>query len=106
MQRTPPLRIREGDHNGGRYARRDGISARREIVLRFAENGYQIEPEALEAICRHSGGIEELVSRIIGSTDRSVAVIGTAQISCLLGSFGDVPPASRNPPNACPTPGR
>jgi len=98
MQRTPPLRIREGDHNGGRYARRDGISARREIVLKFAENGYQIEPEALEAICRHSGGIEELVSRIIGSTDRSVAVIGTAQISCLLGSFGDVPPASRNPP--------
>ena len=57
MHRTAPALIREG------------------IVMRFAEKGYQIEPEALEAICCYSGSTEELVRRIIGSIDRSVAVM-------------------------------
>jgi len=47
----------------------------RETVQRFAEQGYQLEPEALEAICRYQGSQEELFRRIIGSIDRSLAVI-------------------------------
>lgn len=67
--------------------------------MRFAEKGYQIEPEALEAICCYSGSTEELVRRIIRSIDRSVAVIGTAQVSCLFSS-GAMPSASRSHPGS------
>ena len=56
----------------------------REIVQRFAELGYQLEPEALEIICRYSGSKEELLARIISSADRSVAVIRTSMVSCHL----------------------
>ncbi|MCX6672875.1 MAG: DNA-directed DNA polymerase II small subunit [Methanothrix sp.] len=56
----------------------------REIVQRFAEQGYQLEPEALEIICRYPGSKEELLRRIISSTDRSVAVIGTSLVLCHL----------------------
>ncbi|MCK9565969.1 MAG: hypothetical protein M0Q43_07965, partial [Methanothrix sp.] len=55
-----------------------------EIVQRLAEQGYQLEPEALEIICRYPGSKEELLRRIINGTDRSVAVIGTSQVSCHL----------------------
>ncbi|MFZ3148569.1 MAG: DNA-directed DNA polymerase II small subunit [Methanothrix sp.] len=55
-----------------------------EIVQRLAEQGYQLEPEALEIICRYPGSKEELLRRIINGTDRSVAVIGTTQVSCHL----------------------
>ncbi len=60
------------------------IVADRDIVRRFAEQGFQLEPEALEIICRYSGSKEELLRRIIRSTDGSVAVIGTAHVSCHL----------------------
>ncbi len=53
-------------------------------MQRFAEQGYQLEPEALEIICRYPGSKEELLARIISSADRSVAVIGTSMVSCHL----------------------
>ena len=56
----------------------------RETVHRFAEQGYQLEPEALEAICRYQGSQEELFRRIIGSIDRSLAVIGMQHIKGLI----------------------
>ncbi|UEC40655.1 metallophosphoesterase, partial [Methanothrix sp.] len=58
----------------------------RETVQRFAEQGYQLEPEALEAICRYQGSQEELFRRIIGSIDRSLAVIGMQHINGLIQS--------------------
>ncbi|MCU0637799.1 MAG: DNA-directed DNA polymerase II small subunit [Methanothrix sp.] len=63
----------------------------RDIVQRLAEMGYQLEPEALKVICRHPGSKEDLLRRIVSSTDRSVAVIGTSHLSCLLDS--SAPPA-------------
>src|SRR5512137_1033436 len=62
-----------------------------EVVQRLAEMGYQLEPAALKIICGYPGSKEELLRRIVGSTDRSVAVIDTARVSCLLPSF-PVPP--------------
>jgi DNA polymerase II small subunit len=53
-------------------------------VQRFAEMGYQLEPEALEIICRYPGSKDELLRRILSSMDRSVAVIRTSQVSCHL----------------------
>ena len=53
----------------------------REIVQRFAEQGYQLEPEALETISRHQGSQEELFRRIISGIDRSIAVIGIQHIT-------------------------
>ncbi|MDD2755487.1 MAG: DNA-directed DNA polymerase II small subunit [Methanothrix sp.] len=55
-----------------------------DIVQRLAEQGYQLEPEALEIICRYPGSKEELLTRIISSADRSVAVIGRSMVSCHL----------------------
>ncbi|MDD4447964.1 MAG: DNA-directed DNA polymerase II small subunit [Methanothrix sp.] len=54
------------------------------MVQRLAEQGYQLEPEALEIICRYPGSKEELLARIISSADRSVAVIGRSMVSCHL----------------------
>lgn len=53
-------------------------------MQRFAEQGYQLEPEALEIICSYHGARDDLIRRIIGSTDRSVAVIQMSQVSCLI----------------------
>ncbi|HNX40331.1 MAG TPA: DNA-directed DNA polymerase II small subunit [Methanothrix sp.] len=94
MQRISPHLNREGNHRANHKGGRDGG---REIVIKFAENGYQLEPEALEAICRYSGSKEELVSRIMASIDRSVAVIETAQISCHLIPGRPAPALSRRP---------
>ncbi|MGV8088924.1 MAG: DNA-directed DNA polymerase II small subunit, partial [Methanothrix sp.] len=58
----------------------------RETVQRFAEQGYQLEPEALDAICRYQGSHEELFRRIISSIDRSLAVIGMQHINGLIQS--------------------
>jgi len=52
-----------------------------DIVQRLAEQGYQLEPEALEIICRYTGSKEDLLRRIISCADRSVAVIGTSMVS-------------------------
>jgi DNA polymerase II small subunit len=58
--------------------------AGQEIVQRLAEQGYQLEPEALEIICSYAGSKEDLLRRIINSADRSVAVIETSMVSCHL----------------------
>lgn len=65
----------------GRYLR-----AGQDIVQRLAEQGYQLEPAALEIICRYPGSKEELLERIIRNADRSIAVIGPSMISCHLES--------------------
>ncbi|MGB3920510.1 MAG: DNA polymerase II small subunit, partial [Methanothrix sp.] len=61
----------------------------REIVQWFADQGYQLEPEALEAICRYQGSREDLLRRIIGCVDRSVAVIGIQHINGLIQPSSD-----------------
>ncbi|MCX6668536.1 MAG: DNA-directed DNA polymerase II small subunit [Methanothrix sp.] len=63
---------------------RESLDIGRDIVQRFAEQGYQLEPEALEIICSYHGARDDLIRRIIGSTDRSVAVIQMSQVSCLI----------------------
>ena len=85
-------------------------TADREIVQRFAEQGYQLEPEALEIICRYPGSKEDLLRRIINSTDRSVAVIGTSLVSCHLdfaaaksSSFAKHVPTSQSLPSPSPS---
>ncbi len=55
-----------------------------EIVQRFAEKGYQIEPEALEMIRSYSGAREELVGQILSNIDGSVIVIRAGHISDIL----------------------
>ena len=77
----------------------------REIVQRFAEQGYQLEPQALEIICSYPGSKEELLRRIINSMDSSVAVIGTSQVSCHLDlaapkSTSDSSHPSSSPPSS------
>ena len=64
------------------------LNTSREIVQRFAEQGYQLEPEALDIICGYHGCQDDLIFRIISSTDRSAAVIRTHQVSRLLDSAG------------------
>jgi len=63
-----------------------GSLAGRDIVKKLAEQGYQLEPEALDIICRYPGSKEKLLQRIISSIDRSVIVIGCSQVSCHIGS--------------------
>jgi len=65
---------------------RGALDARRDIVMRFAEQGYQLEPEALEFICSYPGSKDDLISSIIGRMDRSVAVIRAFQVTSLQAS--------------------
>jgi len=60
------------------------LDADREIVRRFAEQGYQLEPGALEIIRRYPGSMHDLVLRIIGGLDGSVAVILASHVSSCL----------------------
>ena len=62
------------------------LKASRDVVQRFAELGYQLEPEALDIICSYPGSLDDLFRRIISSTDRSAFVIRTSEVSCLLNS--------------------
>jgi DNA polymerase II small subunit len=55
-----------------------------EIVARFAEQGYQLEPEALELIRSYPGAREDLVRSILNSLDGSLAVIRSSHLSGLL----------------------
>jgi DNA polymerase II small subunit len=55
-----------------------------EIVQRFAEQGYQLEPEALELIRSHPGAREDLIRSIIGSLDGSLVVVRAYHLSGLL----------------------
>ena len=52
-----------------------------EIVRRFAQEGYQIDPQALELISSYSGPKNELIVRVLGSLDGSVAVIDPSHVS-------------------------
>lgn len=69
-----------------RHGFQKGPKSSRDVVQRFAELGYQLEPEALDIICSYTGSLDDLFRRIISSTDRSVAVIRSSQVSCLLNS--------------------
>ncbi|MFB3765808.1 MAG: DNA-directed DNA polymerase II small subunit [Methanotrichaceae archaeon] len=55
-----------------------------EIVQRFAEQGYQLDPDALEIIKSYAGAKEDLIRRIVGSLDGSVAVISASHVSCIV----------------------
>lgn len=74
-----------------------------EIVQRFAEQGYQLEPEALEVINRYQGSQEGLLRHIISSIDQSVAVIGMQHITSLIQSSPEnsvchpIPPPQKRP---------
>ncbi len=87
-------------------------------MQRFAEQGYQLEPEALETISRHQGSQEELLRRIISSIDRSIAVIGMQHITDFIQTSPEngachsnspstsftLPPQARPSPKARPSP--
>jgi DNA polymerase II small subunit len=53
-----------------------------EIVQRFAERGYQLDPQALELIKSHPAR-EEIIKHLLGSIDRTVAVIDASHVSSL-----------------------
>lgn len=53
-------------------------------MRRFAEEGYQLEPEALAAIHSYRGARDDLIRQIICSLDPSVAVIRASHISGLV----------------------
>jgi DNA polymerase II small subunit len=55
-----------------------------EIVQRFAEQGYQLEPEALEIIKSYPGARDDLIRRIINSLDGTIAVVRASDVSCLM----------------------
>jgi DNA polymerase II small subunit len=59
-----------------------------EIVQRFAEQGYQLEPEALEIIKSYHGARDDLIRRIINSLDGTIAVIRASDVSCLMDADG------------------
>jgi DNA polymerase II small subunit len=56
----------------------------RNIVQRFAEHGYQIDPQALELIESYSGNQDDLMRQILNHIDSSVAVIQAGHISDFL----------------------
>jgi DNA polymerase II small subunit len=60
------------------------LGAGRDIVERFAEEGYQLEPEALAQIHSYRGSRDDLIRRIISSLDNSVAVIRASHVSGLM----------------------
>ncbi len=51
-----------------------------EIVQRFAEEGYMIEPEALELIASYPGPLDELVEGVIRGLESSTLVVGASEI--------------------------
>ena len=56
----------------------------RNIVQRFAEQGYQIDPPALELIESYNGPRDELVRQILSNMDGNIAVIQAGHISNIL----------------------
>jgi DNA polymerase II small subunit len=65
---------------------RESLDQSRDIVRRFAEEGYQLEPEALAIICSCNGARSEIVRRIISTLDPSVAVVRALHVSGLVTS--------------------
>ncbi len=51
-----------------------------EIVQRFAEEGYMIDPEALELIASYPGPSDELVEGVIRGLESSTLVVGVSEI--------------------------
>lgn len=74
---------------------RAGFNLGLDIVQKFAEAGYQLEPEALAIICSSRGAKDDVVSRVINGLDPSVAVIGAAHISGLMTALARETPTSR-----------
>ncbi|HWQ21064.1 MAG TPA: DNA-directed DNA polymerase II small subunit [Methanotrichaceae archaeon] len=60
-----------------------------EIVLRFAEHGYQIAPDALDLIASYPGPRDDLIRRLLSSLDGSIAVVRAEDVLALN------PPAER-----------
>ncbi|MDM7934406.1 MAG: DNA-directed DNA polymerase II small subunit, partial [Methanothrix sp.] len=71
------------------------LGAGLDIVQRFAEEGYQLEPEALAQIHSYRGSRDDLIQRIISSLDGSVAVIRAYHISGLIEDSYRASPPSR-----------
>lgn len=61
-----------------------GLDARLDIVQKFAEEGYQLEPEALAIICSLGKAKEDAIRKVICSLNPSLAVVGVAHLSELL----------------------
>jgi DNA polymerase II small subunit len=55
-----------------------------EIVQRFAENGYQIDPDALEMILSHGGSRDRLIGQILCNIDNTIVVINAGLVSGIL----------------------
>lgn len=53
-------------------------------MQRFAEQGFQLEPEALEIIRCYPGSRHDLMLRIISGLDRSVAVVMASHVAILV----------------------
>jgi len=79
---------------------RGGEDVRLDLVLKFAQKGYQLEPEALQILCRQPGLKEDAIRRVISGLDQSVAVIRASHVSCLLDSSPSA--GTRLPPAAIP----
>ncbi|HNT72265.1 MAG: DNA-directed DNA polymerase II small subunit [Methanothrix sp.] len=63
----------------------------REIVQRFAEEGYMIDPEALELIASYPGPIDELVDGVIRGLGPTTLVVGAPDVqrcSCWINLVG------------------
>jgi len=63
----------------------------REIVQRFAEEGYMIDPEALELIASYPGPIDELVEGVIRGLGPTTLVVGAPDVqrcSCWINLVG------------------
>ncbi|NYT01644.1 MAG: DNA-directed DNA polymerase II small subunit [Methanosarcinales archaeon] len=52
-----------------------------EIVQKFAEEGYQIEPEALELINSFPGGVNQVVEQVLRRLDSSTVVVRAEDIA-------------------------
>lgn len=63
---------------------RASFDAGLDIVQRFAEEGYQLEPEALAIICSYRGAKDDVIRRVISGLDPSVAVVGAAHLFGLM----------------------
>ncbi|MHC1631390.1 MAG: DNA-directed DNA polymerase II small subunit [Methanotrichaceae archaeon] len=58
-----------------------------EIVQRFAEEGYQIEPEALKLIASCSGSKDDLIEKLIRCLDNSAVVVGVPDVKKFVSKF-------------------
>ncbi len=74
---------------------RESLGAGRDIVKRFAEEGYQLEPEALAAIHSYRGARDDLIRQIICSLDPSVAVVRASHVSGMMANSSLTPPLPR-----------